>query len=137
MLKPSYAELMDVLNQNSEQAVTSRYSVVIASAKRARQIIDGDEPMIDTPVEGKPLSTAVEEIYEGKVKIVPEGEGTVLNLRKNSEKNLMAELESAINEEKEAEQDTEEFEAVSDELEAEKADELDDLDDVDLEETEE
>lgn len=98
MLKPSYADLMNVLNENSDNAVTSRYTVVIASAKRARQIIDGDEPMIDTPVEGKPLSTAVEEIYEGKVKVVPEGEGTVLNIHKHIESDIRAELEQATEE---------------------------------------
>lgn len=94
MLKPSYAELMDVLNKDSGEQVTSRYTVVIASAKRARQLIDGDTPMVDEKIEGKPLSTAVEEIFEGKVKVVPEGEGTVLDLKKKNrekeEKNLQS-----------------------------------------------
>ncbi len=81
MLKPSYAELMEVLNKDTEDAseITSRYTIVIAASKRARQIIDGDEPMVEN-TKGKPLSTAVEEINEGKIKVVPEGEGTVLNL---------------------------------------------------------
>lgn len=49
--------------------VQSRYSIVIATAKRARQIIAGEEPMV--PDNGKkPLSMAVEELYESKVKIV-------------------------------------------------------------------
>lgn len=39
MLKPSYAQLMDVLNKGSKENVTSRYSVVIAAAKRARQLM--------------------------------------------------------------------------------------------------
>ena len=47
----------------------SRYSLVIAAAKRARQIIAGDEPMADKVTCPKPLSIAVEELYEGKVKI--------------------------------------------------------------------
>ena len=29
MLRPSYAELMDIMNENSKEAVTSRYTVVI------------------------------------------------------------------------------------------------------------
>lgn len=78
MLKPSYAELMDIMNKDSQEHVTSRYTIVIAAAKRARQIIDGDEAMIDDPMENKPVSTAVEEIREGKIKVVPEGQGTVL-----------------------------------------------------------
>ncbi len=83
MLKPSYAELMEVLNKDTEEVseITSRYTIVIAAAKRARQLIAGDEPMVKEK-QGKPLSTAVEEIRQEKVKVVPEGQGTVLNLRK-------------------------------------------------------
>ncbi len=81
MLKPSYAELMEVLNKDTEDSseITSRYTIVIAASKRARQIIDGDSPMVED-TKGKPLSTAVEEINAGKIKVVPEGQGTVLNL---------------------------------------------------------
>ncbi len=94
MLKPSYAELMDVLNQNSKKGeVNSRYTIVIAAAKRARQLIDGDEPMIEKYNDGKPLSTAVEELLENKIEIVPEGQGTVLNLRKEPEIDVKADLE--------------------------------------------
>ena len=43
MIHPSYNELMKVVNNNAEYGeepvVNSRYSIVIASAKRARQII--------------------------------------------------------------------------------------------------
>ena len=48
MLKPSYAELMEVLNKDTEEVseITSRYTIVIAAAKRARQLIAGDEPMV-------------------------------------------------------------------------------------------
>ena len=59
MIHPSYVELMKVVNDGveigEEPVVNSRYSIVIAAAKRARQIIAGDE-----------------ELYEGKVKILPE-----------------------------------------------------------------
>ena len=83
MLKPSYAELMDVLNQNSNESdeITSRYTIVIAAAKRARQIIEGDEPMVKNRP-GKPVSTAVDELLNNKIKVVPEGEGTVLFFEK-------------------------------------------------------
>lgn len=89
MLKPSYAELMEVLNKDTEEAseITSRYTIVIAAAKRARQIIAGDTPMVDEK-EGKPLSTAVEEIREGKIKVVPEGQGTVLKLKPEIDEEL-------------------------------------------------
>ena len=68
---------MEVVNSDVEPGeqpvVQSRYSIVLATAKRARQIIAGDEPLINA--EGKkPLSIAVEELYEGKVKIVGDDE---------------------------------------------------------------
>ncbi|MCR5271898.1 MAG: DNA-directed RNA polymerase subunit omega [Lachnospiraceae bacterium] len=74
MLHPSYVELMKVLNHDvvvgEEPVVNSRYSIVIASAKRARQIIDGAEPLIEDSEGRKPLSVAVDELYTGEVKIV-------------------------------------------------------------------
>jgi len=73
MLHPSYTDLMRVINSEVEPGeqpvVTSRYSIVIATAKRARQIIDGAEPLVHVNYP-KPLSIAVEELYESKVKIV-------------------------------------------------------------------
>lgn len=95
MLRPSYAELMDILNKGSEEGdeITSRYTIVIAAAKRARQLIDGDEPMVKE-ISGKPVSTAVEELREGKIKIVPEGQGTVLNLKKKE--NLHEEISKEL-----------------------------------------
>ena len=88
MLRPSYAELMDVLNKGTEgNDVKSRYTVVIAAAKRARQLVDGHEPMIekDKIKVDKALSIAIEEMNEGKIEVVPEGEGTVLVLKKDEE----------------------------------------------------
>lgn len=77
MIHPSYVELMQVVNNDStvigeEPVVNSRYSIVIAAAKRARQIIGGDKPMISASAGRKPLSVAVQELYEGKVKIISE-----------------------------------------------------------------
>ena len=51
--------------------VNSRYSIVMATSKRARQIIGGAEPLVDGRGK-KPLSIAVEELNKGKVKIMPE-----------------------------------------------------------------
>ena len=43
MLKPSYTDLMEVVNSGVEEGadpiIQSRYSIVIATAKRARQLI--------------------------------------------------------------------------------------------------
>ena len=49
----------------------SRYSIVLATSKRARQIIAGAEPQVHYSL-NKPLSIAVKEVYEGKVKIIPD-----------------------------------------------------------------
>ena len=50
MLHPSYTDLMKVVNSEVEPGeapvVNSRYSIVMATAKRARQIIAGDEPLV-------------------------------------------------------------------------------------------
>lgn len=73
MLHPSYTDLMEVVNSEVEPGeqpvVQSRYSIVLATAKRARQIIGGEDPPV--PDHGtKPLSLAIDELYKGKVKIV-------------------------------------------------------------------
>ena len=77
MLHPSYTDLMKVVNSEVEEGetpvVNSRYSIVLATAKRARQIIAGEAPLVDA--EGKkPLSVAIQELESGQVKIVSEEE---------------------------------------------------------------
>ena len=73
MIHPSYSELMQVINSDTEAdeepIVSSRYSIVLATSKRARQIIAGDKPLVDGRGK-KPLSIAVEEVYKGKVTIL-------------------------------------------------------------------
>lgn len=105
MLHPSYTELMERINKDAEEndtpIVQSRYSIVKATADRAKQIIDaraiGDKiekqiknnpqvepvisdhqhltmkkgnPLIDGNTDDmKPLSIAVEELYQGLVRI--------------------------------------------------------------------
>lgn len=75
MIHPSYKEMMEAVNSESEDdttpIVSSRYSIVMATAKRARQIVSGDRPMVDDAEGRKPLSVAVDEIYQGNVKILP------------------------------------------------------------------
>ena len=78
MIHPSYVELMKVVNDGveigEEPVVNSRYSIVLAASKRARQIIAGAEPMVDKPKCNKPLSIAVAELYRGDVKIITDDE---------------------------------------------------------------
>ncbi len=95
MLQPSYTQLMHKLNSDGTSKLTSRYSIVIATAKRARQIIDivneqsalnkenekSGEKAVD-PIKvkeaqelmeklksKKPISIAVDEMYSGKIQM--------------------------------------------------------------------
>ena len=77
MLHPSYADLIDAVNSGAEEGedpvVKSRYSIVMATSKRARQIIAGDEALVNDKGK-KALSVAVEELDQGKVRIINEEE---------------------------------------------------------------
>ena len=76
MLHPSYTELIKVVNGDVEEGdtpvVNSRYSIVLATAKRARQIIDGEMPLVPVKDGEKPLSIAIDELNSGKIKIIAE-----------------------------------------------------------------
>ncbi len=73
MLRPSYTELMNILNEDSDldNKITSRYSIVIAVAKRARQIIDGAPIYSDVPPD-KAVSVAVDEMNRNRIKTFPD-----------------------------------------------------------------
>lgn len=68
MLYPTLSSLLDKTD--------SRYSLVLAVAKRARQLSeDSDESFTDYKLQcDKPVSLAVHEISEGSVDIVPYNE---------------------------------------------------------------
>ncbi len=79
MLHPSYTDLMNAVNNEAENnehpTVNSRYSIVIATSKRARQLIDERNAANETRnLCFKPLSAAVSELYKGDVKILTEEE---------------------------------------------------------------
>ena len=82
MIHPSYVDLMNVVNKEVEEGeqpvINSRYSVVMATAKRARQIIAGDEPMVRVKDKQKPLSIAVDEMNEGQLRILTDEEKEAL-----------------------------------------------------------
>ena len=77
MLHPSYSDLMKVVNADvepgEEPVVSSRYSIVMATSKRAREIIDGAEPLVKDDGK-KALSIAVAELNESKIKILGDEE---------------------------------------------------------------
>ena len=76
MLHPSYTDLMKVVTKDVEEGdtkvVNSRYSIVMATSKRARQLIAGDLPLVDAKEGDKPLSIAIDELNQGKLKILAE-----------------------------------------------------------------
>lgn len=69
MFQPTYGQIIDKINEeNGEETLTSRYSVVIAASKRARQIVDGAKVLVKSTDE-KPLTLAVDELYDGDVRV--------------------------------------------------------------------
>jgi len=58
IIEPSINDLLEKTD--------SRYTLVIETAKRARQIVEGDEPMVDCDSKN-PVTIAAHEINQGKV----------------------------------------------------------------------
>ena len=108
MIHPSYSELIEAINTNNEDddealVLNSRYSLVLAASKRARQLIAGAEPLVPGAAGKKPLAIAIDELYKGKVKIVA-------NSEEETEETASAASEEAVEETAEtaAEETTEE-----------------------------
>ena len=72
MIHPSYSELMQEVNKETEidepPVVNSRYSIVLATSKRARQIIGGDTPLVPRANGRKRWAVAMDHIYRAEVK---------------------------------------------------------------------
>lgn len=96
MLHPSYTDLMKLVNSEVESGeapvVNSRYSIVLATSKRARQIIDGAESYV-SPRCPKPLSIAIDELNNSKIRILSEEEAAEVEARKAAEAAARAALE--------------------------------------------
>ncbi|RVU54767.1 DNA-directed RNA polymerase subunit omega [Anaerosphaera multitolerans] len=58
MIIPSFSEIKDVTN--------SRYELVILTAKRARKIVDGAKPLIETD-STNPVTISIEEILDKSI----------------------------------------------------------------------
>ena len=118
MIHPSYTELIEAINTNNEDddttmSINSRYSLVLAASKRARQLIAGAKPMVAGAAGKKPLSVAIE-LYQGQVKILAPEEETeetaeaVQTEAAVEETEAVAEAETEAAEETAAETETEE-----------------------------
>ena len=65
MIEPAIGELL--------KKVDCRYTLAVEASKRARELIGGSMPLIDTK-ETKPLSIAIEEINRGLITFTREEE---------------------------------------------------------------
>ncbi|MDR3090870.1 MAG: DNA-directed RNA polymerase subunit omega [Clostridiales bacterium] len=117
MLHPSYAELLDILNADAEadDKITSRYSVVVATAKRARELVDGKPALVSHRLSDKAVSIAVREIAAGKIKI-KSGAAIADPLERAHAKAALARVSLSLDLEDELD-DFEDFEEVFDEPE--------------------
>ena len=101
MIHPSYVDLMNVVNKEVEEGeqpvINSRYSVVMATAKRARQIIAGDEPMVRVKDKQKPLSIAVDEMNQAQLRILTDEEKEALAAQAQAENAENTEAETQEN----------------------------------------
>ena len=62
IIKPSIGDLL-------KKVPSGKYSLVIGTAKRARQLVDNAAPLADEIKVNKPVSIAVQELYESKIKV--------------------------------------------------------------------
>ena len=104
MIHPSYSELIDAINAKSEEyeedvILNSRYSLVLAASKRARQLIDGARPLVPNARDKKPLSVAIDELYKGKVRILGKKEGDELLPDSEGTEEIISVTEDVIPEE--------------------------------------
>jgi DNA-directed RNA polymerase subunit omega len=58
MINPPIVELLE--------KVDNRYSLVVVTARRARQLIDGDKSLVNID-STKPVTVSINEVYEGKI----------------------------------------------------------------------
>lgn len=63
MVKPTVTDLLKNVN--------NRFELVVATAKRARQLSKGDKPLVDNE-EASTVTLAADEIAEGKITVVEE-----------------------------------------------------------------
>jgi len=61
------------INELSDK-VDSRYTLVVEAAKRARQLVDGAPKLVETDSD-KPVTIAIQEIYENKITYVRTKDG--------------------------------------------------------------
>jgi len=131
MLNPSYSSLIKILNEDAgaDARLTSRYSIVIAAAKRARQIVGGAEYEDLGAKTDKAVSIAVNEIQRGFIRVVP---GSAENIEMPHSEHILQNLPTVIDDNFVSEDIP--IESMDDDADAEDA--YDDEEDWDDDETE-
>ena len=127
MIHPSYSELMTKINANGtaeDPVVKSRYSIVMGTAKRARQMVDNGY-MEQEEHSRKPLSIAVEELDEGRIRILSDAEYARLKAEKEAERAARYAVPAEAEETEKAEAPAETAEAAADGEEAKEAEQED------------
>jgi DNA-directed RNA polymerase subunit omega len=106
---------METINTNElmSSKITSRYTIVLAAAKRARQIIDGAHPLTYAPTD-RAVSIAVKEMIEGKLLLTVQDEildGTYERMLKDQYKmrNITAVSKDDLREDLKDNYDTDKF----------------------------
>ncbi|MDR0271063.1 DNA-directed RNA polymerase subunit omega [Paenibacillus sp.] len=74
MLYPSIDEMMN--------KVDSKYSLVVAASRRARQLREGEKAVLKYPKSHKFVGVALEEIYGDMIRIIPEPEAEKDEIKK-------------------------------------------------------
>ena len=96
MIHPSYFELMNIVNKDVEKGeepiITSRYSIVLGTAKRARQLVAANHTTYHGQEE-KPLSIAVDELKNGEIHIIRQEEEVYPDEEQALDENLIADDE--------------------------------------------
>lgn len=86
MVKPSVTDLLKKVN--------NRFELVVATAKRARQLSKGEKALVDMEEEST-VTLAADEIAEGKVRIVDElEEASKIQENKENERDIIEDIQN-------------------------------------------
>lgn len=82
MLNPSYSKLIDIANQKIEEndRIESRYSIIIAVSKRAREIVGGAKYKEGLKKSNKAISIAISEIENREISIMPSKKQEIIDI---------------------------------------------------------
>lgn len=61
---------IDVMLHDEDNGVQNKFALVTLALKRARDINSGSPALVEGALEKKPVTVALEEIYDGKVRLL-------------------------------------------------------------------